>query len=96
MENIFTAPPPLKYKCRNMHLLSVYLSIIDRQKRNTKYGNSHQMAQWEAPNKTAFEFNVTITGVFHKRKGRGGGHYVLPHLSHFLMRVVSSESLNFS
>ena len=50
-----TSPPPLfKSKCRNMHCLSVYLSIIDRQERNTKYGNSRQMAQLEAPNKTAF------------------------------------------
>ena len=72
----FTAhpPSPFKSKCRNMHCLPIYLSIIDRQKRNIKYGNSRQMAQWEAPKKTAFEFNVlTIkTGVFHEKDGGGG------------------------
>ena len=57
-----------------MHCLSIYFSIIDRQKRNIKYGNSRQMTQWEAPNKTAFEHNVlTIkTGVFHEKDGGGG------------------------
>ena len=35
--SFYCTPPPFMSKCRNMHCLSIYLSIIDRQKRNTKH-----------------------------------------------------------